>query len=167
MLRLLLIVEVLFFGSFWLQTRINLREWWPDWFSPPLNSDYLIPFVYLSDILLTCLLIIWVISKGINLLVSGFRVAGSWKLKPSTYIRNPMVWLGCFLVSALISVLINGGAWWSWYGWLRLSEGVLLSWYIYDRWQNTKARAYALQLLTIGLMIESAILIAEWLLLTE
>ena len=73
-----------------------------------------------------------------------------------------MVWLGCFLVSALISVLINGGAWWSWYGWLRLSEGVLLSWYIYDRWQNTKARAYALQLLTIGLMIESAILIAEW-----
>ena len=160
MLRmLLLIVETLFLVSFWLQTRINLREWWPDWFSPPLNSDYLIPFIYLSDILLLCLLLIWMAGK-----VLGIKriFAGTWQLIFGSYFKNPMVWLGWFIVIALVSVLINGGAWWSWYGWLRLSEGILLSWYVYDRWQDTRIRDYAIRLLLAGLVLESVILIGEW-----
>ena len=163
MLRmLLLIVETLFLVSFWLQTRINLREWWPDWFSPPLNSDYVIPFVYLSDILLLCLLLIWIVRKSSKFLASGFSIASPWGLKPGIYLKNPMVWLSCFVAITLVSVLINGGAWWSWYGWLRLSEGVLLSWYIYDRWQDARVRDYAIRLLLVGLVLESVILIGEW-----
>ena len=89
MLRmLLLIVETLFLVSFWLQTRINLREWWPDWFSPPLNSDYLIPFVYLSDILLLCLLLIWIVRKSSKFLASGFSIASPWGLKPGIYLKK-------------------------------------------------------------------------------
>ena len=56
-IRIVSLIEVAFLVSFWLQTRINLRQWWPEFFSTPLTSDYLIPFIYLSDILLILLLV--------------------------------------------------------------------------------------------------------------
>lgn len=160
--KVLIIIEILFYSSFWLQTRINLRDWWPNLFSAPLNSDYLIPFVYLSDILLVALLIVWVANKGIRYQISDIRKTYPLNLKPETWIMNPIFWLGLFASSTLISVLINGGNWWGWYGWWRIVEGIGLSFFIYHRWRQPKAKYHALLILGLGLIVESAILIGEW-----
>ncbi len=172
MSRVLLILEILFWASFWLQTRINLREWWPNWFTVPLNSDYLIPFIYLSDILLVLLLTLWLVERGFRLQISGFRKKAihawhlapeTWYLIPNALMKSTFLWLSLFVLSALVSVIINGGEWWSWYGWWRILEGVGLSIYIYHRWQKANVRQYALGVLLLGLLGESVMLIGEWL----
>lgn len=162
--RVLLIIETLFWGSFWLQTRVNLREWWPSWFNAPLNSDYLIPFVYLSDLVLGLLLLVWLLEKMHQLYLVRNKVDVEMfkSVKLVSWLSSPGFWLGVLLLVVLVSVVANGGVWWSWYGWWRLVEGVGLSAYIYERWQQKRARKYGLGLLLAGLLFESMLLIGEW-----
>lgn len=162
--RLLLVVEVLFLLTFWWQTRINLRELFPDFFTTPLASDYLIPFVYLSDIFLVGVLILWGAGKGFRLQASGFKasITGSWHLTPGVWIMNPVTWLVVMLAVAVGSLVVNQVGWWGWYGWLRLAGVVGLAFYIRDRFRSISVVWWYGAALLLGMACESILLLLEW-----
>lgn len=158
-----LLLEIGFLVTFWWQSRINLRQWWPDFFSAPLTSDYLIPFVYLSDIFLIALLVV-VFMRGLW----RRRGEGSrFDLKSSTLphfrqlLVHPLGWFGILVGASFISVMLAAGEWWSWYGWWRLVEGVGLAWYVSVRLRGGWWQIYAV-LLMWGLAGEAVLMVVEW-----
>lgn len=155
--KIVTLLEIIFFISFWLQTRVNLWQWWPDFFNAPLNSDYLIPFIYLSDITLITLLVVWVTDNRFYT-----KVFNGINIKPTDLIKNVWIWFCLFASIALISILVNGGEWWMWYGWLRLVEGIALAWLVANRWQQATVQRRAVVILISGLIVEALVLIGEW-----
>lgn len=162
MMRVLTILELLFLGSFWLQTRVNLREWWPDYFSIPLTSDYLIPFIYLSDICLVLLLLVWLVEKMYGLWRTRFRGLTLATPLPLQFITSPVTWLGVFGVAVTVSLLVNSPEWWNWYGWVRVMEGLGLAWFLAERLRQKELRQRYVVILVAGLVGEAWLLIGEW-----
>ena len=164
-IRIVSLIEVAFLVSFWLQTRINLRQWWPEFFSTPLTSDYLIPFIYLSDILLILLLVTASIHyrQAITTQVQAWTSrnwVSSHGLKELAL--NPKSWLILFLIITGVILLINNTQWWGWYGWFRLAQGITFAIYLGHRLKQPGNAPRYLAILLIGLLLQSTLMLAQW-----
>lgn len=160
MKRLLFGLELVFLATFWWQTRINVAEWWPE-LGTSLMVDYLMPFLYLSDVLFGAVLVVWLVEKRDWRWVVG---DGGFKLTaPSRLYLRPLFWVVLLLLVAAISVMVNGNESWGWYRWFKLLEGVLLAVWVRYRWADASRRYWYGWVLLLGLGLESVLLIGEWL----
>lgn len=169
MKRLLFWSEVLFLCTFWWQTRFNLLRWFPGWAAPIGSIDYLIPFVYLSDVLFGAVLVLWGVGyvrnignfgnnfRGLEAHLAGLAVSPSRRLCTS-----PLFWFALLLISGIISNSINHVGAWGWYRWLKLAEAGLIGWWVFWRWRDEGRRKWYVMVLVAGLGFECLLLIGEW-----
>jgi hypothetical protein len=139
-------LEFLFLWSFWWQTRLDLARYW-HFSSPSLTIDYLLPFLYLSDVLCCLLIVVWLILHHSSLRWPSISISGWW-------------FVG-FLIICLSGLLFHEVGIWGWWKLCKLVELAGLVWFLSQRWRDLKVvRRYA-QVLIVGLMCEIFLMIAE------
>jgi hypothetical protein len=152
--------EVLFVATFWWQTRINLLRLFPGWQPPAAQIDYLIPFVYLSDICLVGIVGCWLLTMDWDVVLARLGQLRNWDAYD--VLLQPLVWLGLVLAVAAVSIEISQAGAWGWYRWLKLIEGGVVAIWIVGRWQDDRRWRWYGGILLAGLGFESLMMIGEW-----
>lgn len=164
MKRLLFWTEVLFLVTFWWQTRFDLLHWFPGWTAPIGSIDYLVPFVYLSDILFGVVLFLWGFTE---FRISSYEFRNTLKHSPifypiSSILKSPIFWFVLLLISGIVANFLNHVGVWGWYRWLKLVEAGMIGWWVFWRWRDGERRGWYVVVLLAGLGFECLLLIVEW-----
>lgn len=155
--RLFPLLEALFILSLPWQTRLNLSEVWPNFLAPPIHSDYLYPYLYLSQLLFLATFTLWL-----------------WQSHRRSNLRNLLKIsaldssLGIFLAISIIALILTpffstSPQWWNIYPFFRLLQGLLLAFFIYHRLREGAGRKY-LFLALLALLGQQAVALSQWLL---
>lgn len=157
-------METLFFLSIFWQTRLDLSQYFPDTFWLPAASDYLKPFIYLSQVLFLITLVLWLIIYRQRILPtakSGIHSLTKGKKQPLSLIRQPLIWLVIASVITTITVLLNQPQWWNYYKLISGVGGIVFAIYLYFRLRQGILIKF-LTCLTLGVLLQQLIIIIQW-----
>jgi hypothetical protein len=174
MKRLLFLAEMGFVATLWWQTRFDILTWLPGWAVMDNSIDYLVPFIYLSDVLFG--LVMAVSITGFVVRITGNKGEerrlehmgwGNWgRMREALDIQTlygPGFWFGLLMIAGLISIVINGVGIGGWYRWFKLLEGGLVAFWVVKRWGDRGRRNWYVGVLLAGLGLESLVMLGEWL----
>ncbi len=121
--------------------------------------DYLIPTVYLTDMLVWGLLGLWLfrVFQNLSLGLNDLRIANSLA------VRTAKLFLLIFVLVSGLSVFQSLNQPVAVYRWLKLVEYVLFAFYISEHVDLRKDWSTIIKLLSIGVLFESVLAVAQWL----
>jgi len=115
--------------------------------------DYLIPTIYLTDVLSLILFMLW----GLELVKSEI----SFKRLSAFFKKRINIILLLFLIFATPTVkTIN--TWAAWFGWLHLLEGVLLVFYVGEKIRLSRDFAFIVLASSVGIFYEGILATLQW-----
>lgn len=159
-----ILCESLFFLTIFWQTRLNLSHIRPDILPPPIVSDYLIPFLYLSQVFFGLTLALWLIIYRRPLVRSISRLL-SPAFRPRqlslSILKYPQVWLIVALILTIFSLILNQPQWWNWFKLAHLVAGLIITLYLYARLRQGLAWRL-LALLCLGAVIQQFLILYQW-----
>jgi len=144
----------------------NLAKHWPQSWSyvSGILVDYLIPTLYVTDILIITLLILWLLEKRTVILSKA-------KDLKSTRFRNPpfrrarkfaITIISIFLLYTLYSILYTKNLSAAFYKLIKIIEFSLLIIYISSQGRSTFGRKTFIQVLSLSVLWQSVLAIAQW-----
>lgn len=115
--------------------------------------DYLLPTLYLTDILLVLLFLFW----GLEILKKRGNLGGA----RAPFGRNVLYLLLLFLIFSTPTIA-TVNKWAAWLSWLKLAEGLLLVAYIQRRITFSRDFSALLLAISVGIFYESLLALLQW-----
>ncbi|MFZ5845482.1 MAG: O-antigen ligase family protein [Patescibacteria group bacterium] len=130
-------------------------HFWPEWaFVLGRRVDYLAPTIYLTDILVVCLLASWIIKSQKKFLIYNFHF-----LIKQRNLQFSIFKLALVLSFAGVNIFFAASRPVAIYKWMKLGEFVVLAWYIIKTKPSLSAISYPL---SAGVLFSSLFAIAQF-----